>query len=332
MANLITQALEYTTQNHPDWFQKTLMQPVTIANDYVRVVPNVTKKVRLKTMVDTGTYSQEDDRDCSWEPTQRITLDAKEVEVKNWKINEEQCLEDLDAIYSEAVMGDIRNAGANKTELPTISGAEEQLEDAIMRTIQNGVANDIEKLIWGSGAVDGVTSGILVEASADPDVITVANTTVTSANVVAEIAKVYNAIPNRVIQLGYTNPQKAPVRIFVGIDIYRFLLQALGTVSGEYQVVMPNFAVKGDKIYYMNVEIALIPTFPANTMVAGSRDNLVFATDLLSDAEVKAQTGTTLKDENILYIKGKYRAKGSYIFSDELVIYVAVNPSQQNEE
>ena len=71
----------------------------------------------------------------------------------------------------------------------------------------------------------------------------------------------------------------------------------------------------------MGVEIVVVG-LPANTMIAASKDNLVFVTDLLSDTqEIRAQFGNDLKDESMLYIKGAYRANAGYIFGDEVVLY-----------
>ena len=105
------------------------------------------------------------------------------------------------------------------------------------------------------------------------------------------------------------------------MDIMRCLRQALSTVPTNYQVILPSFAIEGGKIFYMGVEIVVVG-LPANTMVAASKDNLVFVTDLLSDTqEIRAQFGNDLKDEAMLYIKGAYRANAGFIFDDEVVIY-----------
>ena len=71
----------------------------------------------------------------------------------------------------------------------------------------------------------------------------------------------------------------------------------------------------------MGVEVALVG-LPKNTMIAASKDNLYFATDLLSDTtEIRAQMGNDLYDEAKWYAKGAYRADAGYIFGDELVVY-----------
>lgn len=321
LTNLISgNTVSYTVKNQPGWFYESLLKPKTIAGGYVRVLPNVTKDTRVKKLViSENTISQEDDRDCAWTPIERLNLSEKTFQVKNFKINIEQCLEELDNIYSENTFNSI---GATKDKWPAEQG--ESLEDAVMFLLQNSLGNDIERLIWGGtgNAVDGVQNGIIDKLAADPDSIKVQGQAIDSTNVVGEIEKVYNAIPDVVLQDADFEPEKAKVQIFVDIKTMRYLKQALATQPTNYQVILPKFTVEGGKYFYMGVEIVMIPIFPANTMVAGSKDNLVFVTDLLSDTqELRVRMGADLRDENIVFVKGAYRADAGYIFGNELVIY-----------
>lgn len=317
MANLLKNNISYTPQIVPDWFTKALKGGKIIEKGYIRVIPNVTKEAYLRSLLaDGNTISQKDDRDCSWNPSKRINLNGKVSTVHNFKINEEQCLQDLDSVWSELAF----SGGANKTSFP------DGLEGAIMSVIQNSLSADIDRIIVGgaANAVDGVNDGLLDKALADADVVKVTGTTITADNVVDEIVKVYNAIPDAVINMGYFEPEKAAVRIYVPIHVYRSLRQALGVEKGMYQVVLPNFTYEGGVIRYMDIEIAVMPYLPANTMLAYSVDNVVFLTDLLADtASIAAEQGKNLKDENTFYIKGQYRANADYIFSDEIVVYSA---------
>ena len=268
-----------------------------------------------------NTVSQEDLRDCEWTPTQRFQLDGVTMSLRNFKINEEQCLEALDSIYSEMVYNSI---GATKDEWPAAHDGGESLESAIMFHLQNSLANDIERLIWGGSSgntVAGVQDGIIDKALADATTIKITGVTIDATNVLSEIAKVYDAIPDRVLNDGEFEPTKAAVKIFVSLKTMRYLKQALSTVPTNYQVVLPSFAIEGGKVYYMGIEI-VIAGVPDDVMVAASRDNLVFITDLLSDtSEIRAQMGNNLYDEAKWYAKGAYRAASGYIFGDELVIY-----------
>lgn len=324
MANVMIQNnISYTVKNQPEWFYKSLQKAHTIDNGYVRVLPNITKDSKIKKLVmANNTISQVDTRDCAWTPTQRFALNEATIHVKNFKINEEQCLEDLDSVYSEMVFNSI---GATKDKYPAV-GEPQNLESALMFHLQNSLSNDIERIIWGGNgnAVAGVQDGILDKALADANTIKVANpVTIDATNVLAEIQRVYDAIPDAVLSDGEFEPEKAAVRIFVGLDIMRYLKQALSTTPTNYQVTLPSYTLEGNKIFYMGVEICLVG-LPSSTMVAASKDNLYFATDLLSDTqEIRAQMGNDLYDEAKWYAKGAYRADAGYIFGDEVVIYSA---------
>ena len=289
MANLVKNTLSFTPKVMPDWFYKVLLKPNFIEKDYIRVEANVTKEAVLRKLVMSGnTVSQVDNRDCAWSPKERFTTDTQTFTVKNWKINEEQCLEELDSIYSENVLAEFRNyqAGATKTEAPG------DLEAAVRLHLENSLGADIDRIIIGGNgnAVDGVQDGLIDKALASSSVIRIENpVTIDASNVLTEIQRVYDAIPNIVINEGLYEPEKAPVRIFVDIMTYRYALQAL---------------------------------MPANTMFAASRDNMIFFTDLLSDTkEIRVAHGNDLKDESMIYIKGAYRAEASFVYEDEVVLY-----------
>lgn len=322
MANLLDNKIQYTVKNNGEWFYKSLKKAHTLQNDYIRVIPNVTKEVYLhKLVMANNTISQEDTRDCAWTPQQRIQLTGITMDVNNYKINEEQCMEELDSIWSEMTYNSI---GATKDQWPAAHDGGESLESAVMFHLQNSLANDIERIIWGGSSgntVAGVQDGIVDKALASADTIKVSGQTIDATNVLGEIQKVYDAIPNVVLNDGEFDPEKAAVKIFVDMNTMRYLRQALSTVPTNYQVILPSFAIEGGRIFYMGVEVVVVG-LPANTMVAASKDNLVFITDLLSDTqEIRAQFGNDLKDEAMLYIKGAYRANAGFIFDDEVVIY-----------
>lgn len=321
MANLINNTISFTPKVMPDWYYKVLLKPNFIAKDYIRVEPNVTKEAVLRKLVMANkTVSQVDNRDCAWTPKQRFSNDTETFTVKNWKINEEQCLEELDSIYSENVLSEFRNyqSGATKTVMPN------DLENAVMLHLENSLGADIDRIIIGGdgNAVDGIQNGLIDKALASSNVIKVSGVNIDTTNVLTEIQKVYDAIPNVVLNESLYEPEKAAVRIFVDINTYRYALQALSGVAGEYQVVLPSWTYEGGVLRYMGVEVALVSYMPANTMFAASRDNMIFFTDLLSDTkEIRVAHGNDLKDESMVYIKGNYRAEAAFVFEDEVVLY-----------
>lgn len=322
MANILNNTLSFTPKVMPDWFYKVLLKPNFLAKDYIRVEANVTKEAVLRKLVmANNTVSQVDNRDCAWSPKQRFTNDTETFTVKNWKINEEQCLETLDSIYSENVLAEFRNyqAGATKTEMPG------DLEAAIRLHLENSLGADIDRIIIGGtgNAVDGIQNGLVDKALASSSTIKIPNTiTIDASNVLTEIQRVYDAIPNIVLNEALYEPEKAPVRIFVDINTYRYALQALSTTPTSYQVTLPSWTYEGGVIRYMGVEVALVNYMPANTIMAFSRDNAIFFTDLLSDTqEIRIEQGKELKNESMVFIKGAYRAEAAYVYPDEVVLY-----------
>lgn len=321
MANLINNTISFTPKVMPDWYYKLLLKPNFIAKDYIRVEPNVTKEAVLRKLVmANNTVSQVDNRDCAWTPKQRFSNDTETFTVKNWKICEEQCLEELDSLYSENVLSEFRNyqSGATKTVMPN------DLENAVMLHLENSLGADIDRIIIGGdgNAVDGIQNGLIDKALASSNVIKVSGVNIDTTNVLTEIQKVYDAIPNVVLNESLYEPEKAAVRIFVDINTYRYALQALSGVAGEYQVVLPSWTYEGGVLRYMGVEVALASYMPANTMFAASRDNMIFFTDLLSDTkEIRVAHGNDLKDESMVYIKGAYRAESAFVYEDEVVLY-----------
>lgn len=157
MANFVdASAIAYTTKTNPEYFIGALKKAKTLDGDYVRVLPNVVKDTLVKKLVLAGnSVSQQDNRDCAWNPTSGASIDSKEMSVKNYKVNIEECLETLDNLYSEMSY----TLGANPSAFPT------NLEDGLMYLIQNALGNDIENLMWGS------QEGFVVKALASAKLI-----------------------------------------------------------------------------------------------------------------------------------------------------------------
>jgi len=117
-------------------------------------------------------------------------------------------------------------------------------------------------------------NGILVQLLADSTVIDVAATSTNisgSTTVIAEIAKIYAAIPNTL--------DKSKVKIFVSKATATAYKQAL--VAANPALVGYN---QGDyTLRYIDVELVEAPGMPTNKAVAADPENLWMATDLMSD-------------------------------------------------
>lgn len=99
------------------------------------------------------------------------------------------------------------------------------------------------------------------------DYVKVAGTTVTSANIAAEYAKIYAGAPEKLVNS--TNPDEMPV-IFAPRGDRQLIKIANNAVGAAQQI---NFLVEGagvnEKIYYNGVEIKFVPLVGFRVLTAG---------------------------------------------------------------
>jgi len=111
------------------------------------------------------------------------------------------------------------------------------------------------------------------------DYIKVAGTTITSANIAAEYAKIYGGAPEKLINS--TNPDEMP-KIFAPRGDKQLIKIANNAVGAAQQI---NFLVDGvganEKIYYNGIEIVFVPLVGFRILTAGKFLKLLM--DLSSD-------------------------------------------------
>lgn len=328
--NLITNNFEYTTKLMPEWFTKLIAAPTMLAGGYLRIEPNVTKDLLIKKLSGGDTISQVSLRDCDWTPGHNIETGSKLLSLANFKINEEQCMEDLDSIFSQNVFsGQGGPAGANKTDWPNYDG----FGDKVMHWVYATLKTDLDRIIIGgeTNVVDTYQDGLLDKLTADSEAVKVSGTSIDATNVLDEVQKVIDAIPDTVMNGYVFDENLGQINIFVPVTVYNLLMRQMATIMNSNVMIaqlwsyqtqsLPNG--KG-QLKYLDINIVPVWCMPANTMIAAAKGNLIFATDLLSDTEtIKVQNGACLKDENILYIKGQYRAGVDYVEGSEVVLYQA---------
>ncbi len=322
MVNLIdASAIGYTPKIFRDWFVASFKKANLFNENYLRIFPNVTKDLKLNKLSQADTVTKQDNRDCSWNPQAVATATDKLVSVRNWEVQTEKCLKELDNLWSEMAL----SGGANTLDFP------DRLEAALMQILRDLMAADVDRIILGGdgNAVDGVQEGIIDQLLVDPDMPAenkITAVTIDSSNVRGEIAKVYQAIPKSVLGLGRYNPERYRVNIFVDMYTFDYLLIALSEVANAQNVILPNFRIAADgdsyRIWYMNIEIVALNYMPLNTILAFSRENVGVLTDVMAETStLRVAKGADLKTENIWYAKGEYRLYATYIFSDEIVLY-----------
>ena len=97
MANIYDiRSLNYTTHENPARFTRAAFGGRLVQGGYIRVLTGI-KGDELLSMIDLqNKILQIDGKDCAWNPNQIIKLSEKTASVKTYKINLEQCIDELE--------------------------------------------------------------------------------------------------------------------------------------------------------------------------------------------------------------------------------------------
>lgn len=152
-----------------------------------------------------------------------------------------------------------------------------------------------------AGLVDGIFSKAFYDNGAIGGYIKVTGTTVTAANIAAECAKIYAAIPAVAL-----NDDNDPVVIYCPRAWKQLVYNANNTVGAAQQV---NFLIEGQgadaRFYYNNVELLFVPV-PSNLWAyAHQKSKVMWNTDLLDDVN-KVEIGKVANDGDLRFIRSIY--------------------------
>lgn len=313
MANMYNiNGLSYTTHENPEWFTRALFGGRLVQGGYIRVLTGI-KGDELLSQIDLqNKILQIDGRDCAWTPNQIIKLSEKRASVKTYKINLEQCIDELE---QKRTLYQLSPGAANES-LP------DELEAATLALIAIGLSNEIEELIIGGDeSIDpNQFNGFVKTALTSADTIKVVGTTLTKANVLEELEKVYNAIPEDVLQA----EDAGTLYVLISYKTRRLIRSALAVATN--QVLYPLFTLdesdkKNAKIYYNGAELVPVKGIGNNTVIAYDATNAFLLTDLLSDLEDIELGQFPKPHEDKVYVKGRLRLGFVIPFEDEVVIY-----------
>lgn len=259
----LTDNTTYTGKDALGFYSTALLTGET--KSLIKLVPNVKSKIKMASL-DLGNILQESD--CSFSDSGTSTLAQKTLEVCPLKINLEFCERSFEVNY----LSEQLKAGSNIGQIPA------SFQDYILGQVAERTSAQLENLLWqGNTAASppSLCDGFIPKFVADGTVVDVVGTTLSASNIIAEIGKVYAAIPNTIVNRG-------KVVIFVSVAASKFYKQALAALNnaliGSYN--------NGDfTLSYIDIPVVVAPGLPTNTMVAAEPENLWYGTDLMSDAE-----------------------------------------------
>lgn len=259
----LTDNTTYTGKDAEGFFKKVLNTGV-LKNE-LTLIPNVKNKIKLA-YSDLGDILQ--DEDCNFSNSGEGSLNQKSMDVASCKINLEYCATTFEANYLSAQL----RAGSNNEEVMPVS-----YEQFVVNYVAEKVSADIEKIIiqgdTGTASYPySLYDGLIKQLKADSDVIdvTAATVSITSANVIAELNRVLEAVPAEI-------RAQPKFEILCSQEIAFAYKQAQASTTGGL------FMVDDPKLNYLGYKLVPSSAFHAKEMIAGDMEKIFFLTDMVSD-------------------------------------------------
>ena len=208
MPNPTITASSYAGEFAGKYIAASLLTAKTLDDAAITIMPNIKYKAAMKV----GAFSNlVRSADCDFDATTSgLTLTEKVLTPTELQVNLQICKKELHSDWEAAQMG--FSAFDN---LPPL------FSDFVIARVAAEVASATETSIWAGAAGEGNFDGLKTLAAADGTVVDVAKATVTSANVVAQLGAIVDAIPSGVYGAD-------DLVIYVSQNIYRAYIRALG--------------------------------------------------------------------------------------------------------
>jgi hypothetical protein len=292
-----------------------LLPAPTIANNLITVKQNVKYKEVLKRV---GLNDIVKDGSCDFDPTSTLTLTERILEPKDLQINLSLCKSDFRSDWEAIEMG-----------YSAFDNLPKNFSDFLIAHVAEKSAARNELSIWqGDKTVTGQFDGFETLLAADtelPAAQEVTGTTVDATNVVTELGKIIDAMPN-------TLYGREDLRLYVSNNIFKAYVRALGGYgaaglgSNGFEGKGNMWYTTGGALYFDGIPVVMCPGMSADTAILSTIDNLYFGTGLLSDhQEVKVLDMADLDGSQNVRVIMRFTAAVNYAFAADVVTYGIVN-------
>jgi hypothetical protein len=299
-----------------------LLSAKTLDNKLVTIMPNVKYKEVIQKVAQSGIVQ---DASCDFVTSGSVTLTERVITPKELQVNLTLCKANFLNSWNALQLGYSAFDTIPKT-----------FNDFLIGQVLSQIAASTETSIWQGAAVgtpgDTSTNGNFVgfEARFSGSISTggadavlaaksgsiVISGSVTSTNVISKIASVYETIPNTVYG-------KENLVIYVSTNVAKAYQSALG--GNANQSGFNTQMNVGEKPFnFQGIEIVMCPGMSDNKIAATTKDNLFFATGLLSDYnEVKVLDMSDIDGSQNYRIVCRYTAGTQIGIGQDIVYYGA---------
>ena len=306
MPNPTITSSSYSGEFAGKYIAASLLTAKTLDDAAITIMPNIKYKAAMKV----GAFSNlVRSADCDFDATTSgLTLTEKVLTPTELQVNLQICKKELHADWEAAQMG--FSAFDN---LPPL------FSDFVIARVAAEVASATETSIWAGAAGEGNFDGLKTLAAADGTVVDVAKATVTSANVVAQLGAIVDAIPSGVYGAD-------DLVIYVSQNIYRAYIRALGGF-GASGLGANGYDNKGNNQSLNNLFFDGIKIYPTsgladNNAMAARSSNLFFGTGLLNDRnEIKVIDMSDIDGSQNVRVVMRYTAGCQIGVGADVVLY-----------
>lgn len=297
----------YAGESAGKYISAALLSASTLEKGLVTVMPNVKYKANLQVA------SYDDivrDSTCDYTTHGTLTLTEKVIQPLEYQVNTTMCKKELIDSWEAQQMGFSAFAEAPKS-----------FADFVIGYTASKVAAKIESNIWsGQVGTNGEFDGFYYLATAGGSgCVAVTGTGITATNVITEMAKVVDAIPQAVYG-------KEDVFIYVAPNVARAYIRALGgfvaTIGANGVDNKGTTWFNGQGLSFDGIPVVVAQGLPASSMMAAQKSNLFFGTGLLSDTNSVQviDTSETLGDRNLRVVM-RFTAAVEMGINSDVVIY-----------
>mgnify|MGYP003671851699 CR=1 FL=1 len=305
MATTTSITTTYAGQFAGKYIAAALLSGVTLDKGGIEIKPNIKYQEIIKKVATDSNIIK--DATCDFTDTGTVTLTEKILAPEEFQVNLELCKKDFRSDWEAVQMG-----------YSVYDNLPPKFSDFLIGHVSGLVAEKTENNIWaGVNATAGEFDGFVTLATADATVIDVAKGVVTSANVVAELGKIVDAIPAALYG-------KEDLHIYISQNIARAYVRALGGFAATNSGVdAQSHMWYGDgALSFDGVKLFVANGLADNNALAAEKSNLFFGTGLLSDSqEVKILDMGDLDGSQNVRVIMRFTAGVQYGIGSDIVLY-----------
>jgi len=298
----------YAGENAGKYIAAALLSAKTLDQEAVSIMPNVKYKSAIQKLDVSGIIH---DASCDFTTSGSVALTERLLEPKELQVNLELCKQEFLDSWEALQLG-----YSAFDEIPS------SFNDFLVSYVGGKVAEKTEIDIWqGLAASNGEFKGFLPALSASAavggatDAIQSAESgSITTANVIAKLDGIEDAIPNAVYG-------KEDTVIYVPTNVVKAYSRAIGQ---NYANGWNNQVTVGMKpLDFNGIPLVHCPGMTSSYMVAAQKSNLFFGTGLMSDYnEVRVLDMADLDGSQNYRIIMRYTADTQFGIGQDIAIHI----------